>query len=166
MRGEYDEALRIRRDTELPAYERLGDTRSAAITWGSIADIAYQRGDYDEAAELHGRRLEVNRKLGDLDGIAAADWGLAQIDLDRQDYQSALPRLVEAFEIFGRLQRPDGIAIVGWTLGQLLTAAGQADQGRQVLTDALAATRMSGMTDLAQQISTLLDPPPDPGEQT
>ena len=52
QRGDYDEALRIRREIELPAYERLGDTRSAAVTWGKIADIAYQRGDYDEALRI------------------------------------------------------------------------------------------------------------------
>jgi hypothetical protein len=55
---------------------------------------------------------------------------------------------------------------VGWTLGQLLTAAGQADQGRQVLSDALAAATTIGMSDLAQQISTLLNPPPEAGAQT
>ncbi|MEU4475258.1 CHAT domain-containing protein, partial [Micromonospora sp. NPDC023888] len=49
QRGDYDEALRIRREVELPVYDRLGDTRSTAITWGKIADILYQRGDYDEA---------------------------------------------------------------------------------------------------------------------
>jgi hypothetical protein len=69
--GEVDEALRIRREITLPVYERLGDTRSAAVTWGNIADIAYQRGDYDEAAVLQHKRLEVNKQLGDLDGIAA-----------------------------------------------------------------------------------------------
>jgi hypothetical protein len=73
---------------------------------------------------------------------------------------------MESFEILGRLQRPDGIAAVGWTLGQLLTAAGQADQGRQVLSDALAAATTIGMSDLAQQISTLLNPPPEAGAQT
>ena len=73
---------------------------------------------------------------------------------------------MESFEILGRLQRPDGIAVVGWTLGQLLTAAGQADPARQVLSDALAAATMIGWTDLAQQISKLLNPPPDAGEQT
>ena len=165
IRGEYDEALRIRREIELPVYERLGDTRSAAITWGQIADIAYQRGEYDEAAELHHNQLEAYKQLGDLDGIASADWGLAQIDLMRKDYQSAFPRLMESFEIFGRLQRPDGIAAVGWPLGQLLTAAGQADQGRQVLSDALAAADMIGWTGLVQQISKLLNLPPDAGEQ-
>ena len=166
QRGDYDEALRIRREVELPVYERLGDTRSAAVTWGKIADIAYQRGDYDEAAELQRKRLEVCKQLGDLDGIAAADWDLAQIDLAREDYQSALPRLIESFQIFGRLQRPDGIAIVGRTLGQLLIAAGQADQARQVLGDSLAAATKIGWTDMAQQISELLNPPPTTNEDT
>ena len=159
-RGDYDEALRIRREIELPVYERLGDTQSAAVTWGRIADIAYDRGDYDKAAELHRDRLEVYKQLGDLEGIAKADWGLAQIDLTRKDYQSALPRLMESFEILVRLQRPDGIATVGWPLGQLLTAAGQADLARQVLSAALSAATMIGWTDLAQQINRLLNPPP------
>ena len=36
-RGELDEALRIRREEELPVFERLGDVRSRAITVGQIA---------------------------------------------------------------------------------------------------------------------------------
>src|SRR5258708_10775438 len=82
-RGDYDEALRIRREVELPVYERLGDARSAAVTWGQIADITYQRGDYDQAAELQRKRLQVNRQLGDLHGIAAPSCDLARIDLTR-----------------------------------------------------------------------------------
>ena len=35
--GRLDEALRIRREDELPVYERLGDVRSAALTRGKIA---------------------------------------------------------------------------------------------------------------------------------
>jgi tetratricopeptide (TPR) repeat protein len=161
QRGDYDEALRIRREVQLPAYERLGDTREAALTWGRIADIAYRRGDYDGAAELQRKRLEVNRQLGNLDGIAAAQWDLARIDLTRKDYEAALPRLLESFPILGRLQRPDGIAMVGSTLGQLLIAAGQADQARQVLGDSLAAAAKLGWTDLVQQINELLNPPPE-----
>jgi tetratricopeptide (TPR) repeat protein len=80
-RGNYDEALRIRQEIQLPAFERLGDTRETVGTWGRIADIYSRRGDYDAAAELKVRRLEVNRQLGDLDGIAAAGWALTQIDL-------------------------------------------------------------------------------------
>ena len=44
QRGDYEEALRIRREVQLPVWERLGDTRETAVTWGQIADIAYQRG--------------------------------------------------------------------------------------------------------------------------
>ncbi len=158
-RGEYDEALRIRREIELPAFERLGDVRETAVTWGKIADIAYRRGDYGEAAELQNKRLEVNKKLGDLDGIAGASWNLAQIDLARKDYQSAFPRLVESFDINGRLQRPDGIAVVGLALGQLLMAAGQPDQARDVLSDSLAAATKIGWTAEVQQINDLLNRP-------
>jgi hypothetical protein len=48
-RGELDEALRIRREEELPVYERLGDVRERAVTWGKIADVFQARGELDEA---------------------------------------------------------------------------------------------------------------------
>ncbi|MGI5238760.1 tetratricopeptide repeat protein [Dactylosporangium sp. CA-139066] len=72
QRGDYDEALRIRREVELPVYERLGDTRATALTWGRIADIAYDRGDDDEAATLRQQSLDAYQRLGDQDGIANA----------------------------------------------------------------------------------------------
>jgi tetratricopeptide (TPR) repeat protein len=150
----------------LPAHERLGDTRETALTWGKIANIAYQRGDFDEAAELQRKRLEVCKQLGDLDGIANSDWGLAQIDLAREDYQAAFPRLVESFQILGRLQRPDGFAVVGATLGRLLIAGGQTDQGRQVLGDSLAAAAKIGWTGMAEQIIELLKAPDSTNEDT
>ena len=47
-------------------YERLGETRSAAVTWGKIADIAYRRGDYDEALRIRREvELPVFERLGD-----------------------------------------------------------------------------------------------------
>ena len=156
-RGDLDEALRIRREVQLPVYERLGDVRSAAVTWGQIGDIAFQRGDLDEAAALQGRRLEANRKLGDLDGIAAASWNLAQIDLAQKQYESALPRLMESFEGFRHLQRPDGIAVVGGNLGSLLLARRDTQAARQVLQESHAAAVKIGLADLAQQIAALLD---------
>ena len=47
-RGDLDEALRIRREDQLPVYERLGDVRSRAITMGKIADILQARGDLED----------------------------------------------------------------------------------------------------------------------
>lgn len=142
-----------------------GSEREAAAAMGSIADIAFQRGDYDEAAKLQHKRLEVHKQLGDLGGIAAANWGLAQIDLTGEDYQAALARLMQSFQIFGRLQRLDGIATVGWVLGQLLMAAGHTDAARQVLGHSLAAATKIGQTGLADQISELLNPRPAANEE-
>lgn len=133
---------------------------------GSVAHIAHQRGEVDEAAELQHKRLEVNKQLGDLDGIAAATWDLAQIDLTREDYESAFPRLAESFQIFSQLQRPDGIAAAGLTLGQLLIAAGQTDPARQVLSASLAAATKICWTGAIQQINELLNLRPAANEDT
>jgi predicted O-methyltransferase YrrM len=51
-RGELDEALRIRREEQLPVYERLGDVRSRAVALGKIADVLQARGELDEALRL------------------------------------------------------------------------------------------------------------------
>jgi hypothetical protein len=50
--GELDEALRIRREEQLPVYERLGDVRSRAVTMGKVADILAARGELDEALRI------------------------------------------------------------------------------------------------------------------
>ena len=75
QRGNYDESLQIRREIELPVYERLGDTRAAADTWGGIADIAYQRGEYSEALRIRREiQLPAFERLGDISAAAVA-WG-------------------------------------------------------------------------------------------
>ena len=91
QRGDYDEALRIRTEVQLPAYERLGAARETAITWGRIADIAYRRGDYDEALRI---RREVQLPAYERLGAAretAITWGnIADIAYMRGDYDEAL----------------------------------------------------------------------------
>jgi hypothetical protein len=53
----------------------------------------------------------------------------------------------------------EGIEIVGIALGQLLIAAGQLDQARDVLSDSLAAATKLGWTAQVQQINDLLNRP-------
>ena len=66
-RGETDEALRIRREEELPVYERLGDVRAKAVTMGKIADILQARGELDEALRIRREEeLPVYERLGDV----------------------------------------------------------------------------------------------------
>ncbi|HEX7836388.1 MAG TPA: NB-ARC domain-containing protein, partial [Kofleriaceae bacterium] len=58
-RGELNEALRIRREEELPVYERLGDVRARAITLGQIADVLAARGELDVALAMWRESLAV-----------------------------------------------------------------------------------------------------------
>ncbi|MEV0473884.1 CHAT domain-containing protein, partial [Streptomyces prunicolor] len=75
QRGEVDEALRIRREVELPVYERIGDTHSVAVTWGQIANILQQRGEVDEALRIRREvTLPAFERIGDTHSIAVT-WG-------------------------------------------------------------------------------------------
>ena len=70
-RGQLDEALRLRREEELPVYERLGDVRERAVTMGKIADVLQARGQLDEALRMHlEERLPVAQAMQDLVSIA------------------------------------------------------------------------------------------------
>ncbi|MFD6433774.1 CHAT domain-containing protein [Streptomyces venezuelae] len=166
QRGEVDEALRIRREVELPVYERIGDTRSVAVTWGQIAEILHQRGEVDEAIELQRKRLKANEQLRDVDGVAAANWGLARIDLSRADFDAAIPRVSNSFQLFLQLQRPDGIAVVGAIWGQLLLAAGERRQARQVFRTSRAAAVKIGMSDVVVRLDELLNATDDGNEES
>ncbi|MGI5242182.1 tetratricopeptide repeat protein [Dactylosporangium sp. CA-139066] len=90
-RGELDEAFRIRREVQLPVYERLGDIRAAAIAWGNIADIAYQRGELDEALRIRREvQLPVYERLGDIRAAAIAWGNIADIAHRRGELDEAL----------------------------------------------------------------------------
>jgi hypothetical protein len=75
----------------LPAFERLGDVRSAAVTWGQIADVVEARGDLDEALRIRREvELPVYERLGDVRS-AAVTWGqIADVLGARGDLDEAL----------------------------------------------------------------------------
>lgn len=132
-RGDLDAALRIRKEEELPVYERLGEVRARAVTMGKIADILRRKGDLGAARALRAECLEINRRLADADGMANTLWGLAQLDLQEQKIGDAVPRIVEAYDIVCQLGRVDAIAVIGTVLGQILAANEQPDEARIVL---------------------------------
>ncbi|WP_239139847.1 tetratricopeptide repeat protein [Actinoplanes campanulatus] len=126
QRGDYDEALRIRRDIELPAYERLGDTRSTAITWGDIAEILYLRGDYDEALRIRReRQLPVYERLGEIHAIAVA-WGCIADILDRRgDYDEVLRiRRERQLPVYERLGDTRAIAVTWGKIARIMHQRG------------------------------------------
>jgi tetratricopeptide (TPR) repeat protein len=120
MRGDYDEAERIRREVELPVYERLGQTRSVAVIWGRIADIAYERGDYEEAERI--RRevvLPVYERLGDTRSTGVT-WGrIARIAYERGHYDEAAELQRKRLEIMTQLGDLAWIAETYWDLARI-----------------------------------------------
>jgi len=51
--GELDQALRVRREEELPALEQLGNARLKAVSMGRIADLLNAKGEFDEALRIY-----------------------------------------------------------------------------------------------------------------
>ena len=97
--GQLDEALRIRKEEQLPVYERLGDVREIAVTMGNIADIVQTRGQLDEALRIRKEdQLPIYERLGDARNVAItrAKLGMQMLDASvateeaRQLLESAL----------------------------------------------------------------------------
>ena len=157
-RGEYDEALRIRTNEELPVYTRIGDFHLAAVTQGQIADIRFQRGDYDETLRIRTEEvLPVFTRLGDAREICAAHWAIARFALEQEKLEESFPHMAEAFAIADRLNLADGIGAIGEYFGQYLVARGKVDEGIRVLQKGLDAYYKLGRPDQAAQIQGIID---------
>ncbi|MBQ1784955.1 MAG: hypothetical protein II007_15050, partial [Gammaproteobacteria bacterium] len=90
-RGELDEALRIRREEELPVYDKLGDVRSRAVTLGKIADVLMARGELDEALRIRREeQLPVFEMLGDVRSRAVTLGQIADVLMARGELDEAL----------------------------------------------------------------------------
>jgi hypothetical protein len=101
-RGELDEALRIRREEELPVYERLKDVRLWAVTQGQIADVLMGRGEFDEALRINREEeLPVYERLKDVHELVVVRTKIALSLLRRTnetDHNEALEHLRWAFQ--------------------------------------------------------------------
>ena len=71
-RGQLDEALRIRREEQLPVYERLGDVRSRLVCQANIALTLVARGQPEDRDEI-ARFLAEARAAADGLGIPEAE---------------------------------------------------------------------------------------------
>ena len=129
-RGELDEALRIRREEELPVYERLGDVRSKAVTMGQIADILQARGELDEALRIRREeQLPVYERLGDVREKAVTMGKIADILQARGELDEALRLLRdEVLAIFERLGDVRSKAVTMGKIADILQARGELDE--------------------------------------
>ncbi|MEP4986649.1 MAG: hypothetical protein ABJV68_02975, partial [Paracoccaceae bacterium] len=137
--GDVGEALRIRREEELPVYERLGDVRSKAVTMGKIADVLAAQGDVGEALRIRREeQLPVFERLGDVREKSATLFNIAQAllaadGLNNGKIQEIYEALSEAYGIVVSLSIPDGIAAVGSVLAQIFAVAQEREKAIEVL---------------------------------
>lgn len=90
-RGDLNEVLRIRRDEQLPIFERLEDAYSQAVTQGQIADVLLDRGRLDEALQIYRDvELPVFERLGHSREAAVTQGNIANILQSQGDLDEAL----------------------------------------------------------------------------
>ena len=128
-RGELDEALRIRREEELPVYERLGDVRSRAVTLHNLAGSLIKAGGLNDARvqEIHAAASEafaIARQLNLPDAIANTGTLLAQVLGRAGRIKEALPILDEAEAAFMTLGNAAGLERVKEIRGKLTASTG------------------------------------------
>ena len=74
-----------------------------ADSCGQLGNVAYLRGDYDEAARQHQRALGIFERLGDQAGMADSYGQLGNVAYLRGDYDEAARQPQRALDIFERL---------------------------------------------------------------
>lgn len=135
--GQVDEALRIRRDVLIPAFERLGDFSSRAVTLGKIADIWEARGDLDQALRMR-REYEIPEyeRLGEAREKAIAMGRIADMLECRGQLAEALQiRRDEQLPVFERIGDVRSKAATMGRIADVLKALDQPSEALQVLRD-------------------------------
>ena len=133
-RGDLEEALRIRREEQMPVYERLGDVRSRAITQGKIADILESRGDLEEALRIwREEALPVYERLGDVRSRAVTHGKIADILQSRGDLEEALRiRREEQMPVYERLGDVRERAITQGRIADILQLRGELEEALRI----------------------------------
>jgi tetratricopeptide (TPR) repeat protein len=122
-RGDLDQAGQLLGEAR-QLFTAAGSELEAAVVMGTLADIAYRRGDYDEALRIRREvQLPVYERLGDTRS-AAVTWGrIADITYQRGDYDEALRiRREVQLPVYERLGDTRSAAI---TWGQIADIAHQ-----------------------------------------
>jgi tetratricopeptide (TPR) repeat protein len=146
-RGDLDEALRIRREEELPVYEKLGDIRSRAVTMGQIADILQARGDLDEALRIRREeQLPVYEKLGDIRERAVTILKIALVEAG-QGKPAEADRIfeTECIPVFERLGARVDLAMARFLHAQIKAALGRDGEARALAVRALDDAEKLGL---------------------
>lgn len=132
--GDLDQALALRTQTELPAWERLGDVHEKATTQGRIADILQARGQLDEALRIRQHeQLPVYERLGDERAQAITQGRIADILQARGQLDEALQiRQHEELPVYERQGDVHSKAVTLGQIADIVEARGQLDEALRI----------------------------------
>jgi tetratricopeptide (TPR) repeat protein len=133
-RGALDEALHIRREEELPVFQRLGDVRERAVVLAKMAKILRARGQLDEALRiLRQEALPAFEQLGDVRSRAITLGRIADILELRGQLDEALQiRQQEELPVYERLGDVRERAVVLGKIADILELRGQLDEALRI----------------------------------
>jgi len=119
IRGDLENAEQLLKQAK-QIFATEGAEREAAVVMGSIADINYRRGNYDEALRIQQEiELPTYEQLGDTRS-AAMTWGnIADINYERGDHDEAAELQAKRLQVNKQLGDLDGIATAEWGLAQI-----------------------------------------------
>ena len=147
-RGEPEQAEQALRHAH-QLFTAAGSELEAAVTMGYIADIAYQRGDYDETLRIRREvQLPVYERLGDT-RAAAVTWGqVADIAYQRGDYDEALRiRRQITLPVYERLGDTQSAAITSGKIADIAYQRGDYDEAAELQRNRLEITKQLGDLD-------------------
>jgi tetratricopeptide (TPR) repeat protein len=132
-----------------------GSELESMVVAGTIAGIAYQRGDYDEALRVYREEtLPVFERLGDTREIAVTWSSVADMAYQRGDYDEALRILrEETLPVFERLGETRSAAITWGKIADIAYQRGDYDEALRIrreetlpVFERLGATRETAVT--------------------
>ena len=154
-------------DAAQASYQRLlelapEDAGWRAIALGNLGNIAYTRGDLDEAERLYREALEIFSTLGSLKGQAAVPGNLGIIAWTRGDLDEAERLFNEALELNRKLGSLEGQANQLGNLGIIAEERGDLAQAAALWTEARDLYARIGMPHRVELVQGWLDElPPD-----
>jgi tetratricopeptide (TPR) repeat protein len=136
-RGEFDDALRVRREEELPVYIELDDVHQKAIVMGKIADVLQARGRLEDALEIRTKeQVPVFERLGDVQARAVTMGQIADVLQAQGQLDQALRlRREEELPVYERLGDAFSKAATMGKIADIFQARGQLDDAVRLWRD-------------------------------
>ena len=91
--------------------EQIGDLQGKAASLSMVANVYWQRGEYDQAERLVEQSIALEKQLGHLGGAAIDTVKLGQLAQARGDAETALARYREGLAVFERLDMPEAAQV-------------------------------------------------------